>query len=138
MRIVVNSITDMEICTELKLQCSPLVNFAYLMGSAGTERFHEESDIDLAVHWKVEPEFSEILKISAALSQSFNREVDLVSLNRIDLIFGRQVLETGRLLFCSEPGIHLQWKADQLSRYPDFKFTRGPIEKNILVRKKYV
>jgi predicted nucleotidyltransferase len=132
------SLTQLDIGTELEQKCGHLVNFAYLLGSAGTDRFNADSDVDLAVHWKVEPEFSQYVQIKSDLSRAFNREIDLVSLNGIDLIFGRQILESGRLLFCSEPGIHLQWKADQLSRYPDFKFSRAPIEQNILVRKKYV
>ena len=132
------NLTQAQIGNELERQCGPLIDFAYLLGSAGTERFNLESDIDLAVHWKTTPDFSNLLRIRSSLSSHFNRDIDLVSLNGVDLIFTRQVLETGRLLFCSEPGIHLRWKADQLSRYPDFKFTRAPVEKNILVRKKYV
>jgi predicted nucleotidyltransferase len=132
------SLTQLEIGAALEQKCGHMVNFAYLLGSAGTDRFNPDSDIDLAVHWKIEPEFTQYVQIKSDLSDAFNRELDLVALNRIDLIFGRQVLESGRLLFCSAPGIHLQWKADQLSRYPDFKFSRAPIEKNILVRKKYV
>ncbi len=131
-------ITEIQIRAELERQCGHLVNFAYLLGSAGTERFHAESDIDLAVHWKTIPQFSDILKITRELSNVFNREVDFVSLNTTDLIFSRQILETGRLLFCSSPGVLLNWKVDQLSRYPDFKYTRAPIEKNILNRKRYV
>jgi predicted nucleotidyltransferase len=112
--------------------------FAYLMGSAGTERFGAESDIDIAVYWKKSPSLEELAPIRTQLEAYFNREVDLVSLNGVDLIFSRQVLETGRLFICESAGLHLQWRADQLSRYPDFKFSRKIIESNILNRKKYV
>jgi predicted nucleotidyltransferase len=115
------------------------IEFAYLLGSAGTERFNSESDIDLAIFWKNEPSLSELTNYKEKLSEKLeDRNVDLISLNHIDLIFSRQVLETGRLLFSHSPGLHLQWKAEQLSRYPDFKFSRSIIEKNILNRKKYV
>ena len=113
-------------------------NFVFLLGSAGTPKFQTESDIDIAVHWKKIPPFDEVRKIQGQLEEIFERSVDLVSLNETDLIFGRQVLETGRLLIRNEPGSLLQWKMDQLGRYPDFKMAREIIEKNILKRKRYV
>jgi predicted nucleotidyltransferase len=132
-------LTQIQIGQTLEHLLTNQVEFAYLLGSAGTERFHTESDIDLAIFWKKEPKLPELSSISNELTEKLNdHDVDLISLNTADLIFSRQVLETGRLLFCNSPGLHLQWKADQLSRYPDFKFTRAIIEKNILNRKKYV
>ena len=112
--------------------------FSYLLGTAGTDRFRADSDIDLAVFWKEPPSFEELNRIRNLLSDLFARDVDLVTLNGVDLIFSRQVLGTGRLLVCNSPGEHLQWQADQLSRYPDFKFSRAIVEENILKRKKYV
>jgi len=134
----VDLITEKDVKVELEKTLSNNIAFAYLLGSAGTERFHQESDLDIAIYWKQVPDFSKFLEIRTALSDHFNREIDLVTLNRCDLIFSRQVLETGRLLICNELGIHLNWRADQLSRYPDFKRSREIIEKNILNRKKYV
>ena len=114
------------------------INFAYLLGSFGTERFNEKSDIDLAVFWNIVPDFSKIMEIKADWERKFGREVDLVSLNSADIIFSMQVLETGRLLTCGDPGRLLEWKVKQLAMYPDFKFSRKIIEKNILNRKRYV
>jgi predicted nucleotidyltransferase len=133
-----NTITELQIQNEVEKHISLPFDFLYLLGSAGTERFTASSDIDLAVYWKTPPDFKTLVSISAALENHFQREVDLVSLNIADLIFSRQVLETGRLLICRSPGIHLQWKAEQLSRYPDFKYSRKIIEEKILNRKKYV
>jgi predicted nucleotidyltransferase len=113
-------------------------NFAYLLGSAGTERFHSESDIDIAVHFKKIPSFQEISSLTEPFQLAYSVPVQLIVLNHIDLIFGRQVLETGRLMLCVSPGELLKWKGEQLSAYPDFKFSRQVIEKNILNRKKYV
>lgn len=132
------TLTQTEIKNVLEKKLGKLVQFAYLLGSAGTPRFHAESDIDLAVFWKRVPPYEKLSKIRSDLNDSLNTEIDLVSLNAIDPIFGRQVLETGRLLIEKSPGIHLKWKSDQLSRYPDFKFSRKVIEDGILNRKKYV
>lgn len=117
---------------------SALAEFAYLMGSAETERFNSESDIDVAVFWKEKCTDKQIRHCWIDLTDKFDREVDLVALNRIDVIFARQVLEKGRLLFDNNSGLHLKWKMEKLSEYPDFKITRKPIEDNILNRKKYV
>jgi predicted nucleotidyltransferase len=127
-----------QVKTKLEELLSNQIEFAYLLGSATTDRFNAESDIDLGVYWKEVPDFTHLNEMTASLESHFSRDVDLVSLNTTDLIFSRQVLETGCLLICQSPGIHLQWKADQLSRYPDFKYSRKVIEQNILNRKKYV
>lgn len=112
--------------------------FVYLMGSAGTDRFHDESDIDIAVYWKPNTTEEEKASIRNNLMAIFDREIDLVALNRIDIIFARKVLETGRLLFNKSPGLHLLWCSEKLSEYPDFKKSRKIIEDNLLQRKKYV
>lgn len=112
--------------------------FAYLMGSAETERFHAESDIDVAVFWKSTCSEDQKKNHLRMLEEKINRDIDLISLNKIDIIFARQVLETGRLLFCSSDGVLLNWKMEKLSDYPDFKASRKIIEDNILNRKKYV
>ena len=112
--------------------------FAFLMGSAETERFHKDSDIDVAVFWKKSCSEEQKTKCWRRLEESFNRDVDLVSLNDIDVIFARQVLEKGRLLFNNASGVLLNWKMEKLSAYPDFKRSRKVIEDNILNRKKYV
>ena len=112
--------------------------FVYLMGSAETDRFNQDSDVDVAIYWK--PDIDEKQKRSCLfkLEDIFKREVDLVSLNNIDLIFAIQVLDKGRLLINNDKGFHLNWRAEKLSQYPDFKASRKNIENNILNRKKYV
>lgn len=116
-----------------------LSEFCFLLGSAATPRFRQDSDIDIAVFWKnVEIDFNLKLKIVNELEDELGHSIDLISLNNIDIIYGIQVVDTGRLLFSANLGLMLDWKAKQLSRYPDFKASRNIIEKNILNRKKYV
>ncbi len=115
-------------------------DFIYLLGSAGTPRFHEKSDIDVAVYWSKMPEFQEVSDLTAQLEEAFGRDVDLVGLNQVDPIFARQVIETGRLVFVDpkQKGVLLNWQMQKMSEYPDFKYTRKVVEDNILKRKKYV
>jgi predicted nucleotidyltransferase len=118
---------------------SNLSDFCFLLGSAATPRFRQDSDIDIAVYWKDgEIGFDLKLKIMNELEDKFGHDIDLISLNNIDVIYGIQVVETGRLLVNTNPGLMVEWKAKQLSRYPDFKASRAIIENNILNRKKYV
>ena len=83
-------------------EISDQADFIYLMGSFGTDRFNDQSDLDFAVFWKKNPEFSELIKIKSKFEDHFQRDVELVSLNKIDIIFAAQVLETGRLVYLNE------------------------------------
>ncbi len=114
--------------------------FIYLMGSIGTERFTENSDIDIAVYWSQNYDFDQLIKLKMNLENQTHRDVELISLNKIDPIYARQVIETGRLLFLNEnkKGELLQWRMQKFSEYPDFKYSRKIIEDQILKRKKYV
>lgn len=116
-----------------------LSEFCFLLGSAATPRFRQDSDIDIAVFWKKDSiDFDLKIKTINELEDRLGHEIDLITLNNIDVIYGIQVVNTGRLLVNNNPGLLLDWKSQQLSRYPDFKTSRSIIEKNILNRKKYV
>lgn len=117
---------------------SPIAEFIYLLGSYGTPRFHQESDIDIAFYPKSPSELLPLFQLKMDLESELNRDIDLVSLHEIDPIFARQVLETGRILWTKDPELYLAWKVKQLSLYPDFKRSREIIEKNLLRRRKYV
>jgi predicted nucleotidyltransferase len=113
-------------------------HFCFLLGSAATPRFNDESDLDLAVYFKEAQSFKELSHYSLKFSEEFDRECDLVQLNSIDPIFARQVLETGRELSMANRSFFNIWKSGQLSQYPDFKASRKIIEDHLLNRKKYV
>ena len=118
---------------------APKCEFVFLLGSYGTERFNDKSDIDIAAYFSNKIEFSELQNLRSQLESQFNRDVDLVALNDIDPIFARQVIESGRLVYCKKSGDQLtKWKVHQNSIYPDFKKSREGIEKSLLNRKKYV
>lgn len=129
-----NDLIKQQITDILKID----TEFIFLMGSFDTERFREDSDIDVAVFWKSNVSEEKKKDIHLQIEKKINRDIDLVTLNKIDEIFARQVLETGRLLLCNSKGLLLNWKMEKLSAYPDFKYSRKIIEDNILTRKKYV
>lgn len=128
-----------EIQSAVKTLVRDKAEFCFLLGSAATHRFRPDSDIDIAVFWKNgEVEFDYKLEVVNELENILGHNIDLITLNNIDVIFGIQVVDTGRVLINNNPGLLLEWKAHQLSRYPDFKASRAIIEENILNRKKYV
>lgn len=129
--------TPDDIILALQAASGPRPLFAYLLGSACTPRFREDSDIDLAVFWEAAPAPESKFALANELAERLGRDVDLIQLNEADPIIGRQVLETGRLLFCHEADMHFRWKLRQLSIYPDFKATRSVVEKNILKRRRH-
>jgi predicted nucleotidyltransferase len=118
---------------------SDKAEFCFLLGSAATPFFRDDSDVDIAVYWTNEDiPISKKAEVSSELSDRLGREVDLISLNDIDVVYGIQVIDKGRILLSQNPGLMLQWKANIISQYPDFKASRLIIEENILKRKKYV
>ncbi|MBY0384874.1 nucleotidyltransferase domain-containing protein [bacterium] len=112
--------------------------FAILLGSALTDRFHKESDIDIAIMFNKEPIFAQLAKWKNLLYEEFDKEWDLVVLNKIDPIYAHQVLETGRPLVLQDQSAYNLWRSTQMSLYPDFKSSRKVIEDSLLNRKKYV
>jgi predicted nucleotidyltransferase len=113
-------------------------DFILLMGSVGTDRFNDESDIDLAIYFKVQKSYEEMSQFNVKLMKTFDRDCDLVQLNNVDIIFARQAVETGsELLIANRQKMNI-WKAQIFSYYPDFKMSRKIIEDNLLNRKKFV
>lgn len=127
----------MEKFEELIKLIEPHAKFAFLMGSYGTDRFNDQSDIDIAVYFNGETSGPALTKLLSELMDHFERDVDLVDLRTIDPIYARQVLETGRLLFSKDPGLLVSWQSTQMSKYIDLKQGRAEIEKNLLKRKKF-
>lgn len=139
MNLASEQITLEKIRSAIADTIGKLSEFCFLLGSAATPRFRQDSDIDITVFWtNGEIDFDLKLKVLNELEDKLGHDVDLISLNAIDVIYGIQVVDTGRLLINNNPGLLLDWKTKQLSRYPDFKASRAIIEKNILNRKKYV
>lgn len=129
---------DDDVIQHILNELKPISYFVYLMGSYGTERFNKSSDIDVAAYFKNEPTWLELQSIKNKIETQLSHDLDLVSLNHIDPIYGRQVLENGRLLYCADDALLLSWKVKTQSVYFDFKFSRKIVEDNLLRKKKNV
>jgi predicted nucleotidyltransferase len=113
----------------------PFSDFAFLLGSYGTERFNQTSDIDLAVYFSESVDQKKINELAVKIEELTGRDVDLVDIRDIDPIFARQIIETGRLLIDNKQEKLVNWRYLQLAKYIDFKMDRAEIEKKLLVRK---
>lgn len=113
----------------------PFSEFAFLLGSYGTERFGIDSDIDLAVFFNKSVDQKKHGELFFTLEDLTGRSIDLIDLRNIDPIFSRQVLETGRLLLDQNHQRLVEWQNLQIGKYLDFKMDRLGIEKNLLKRK---
>jgi predicted nucleotidyltransferase len=109
------------------------VKFALLFGSALTEYFNKESDIDVAVYLGKPLDFRERLEFQNDLGRHFayKREIDLVVLDDADPIIAMQVLANGRLIIDEDHLAFLKFKSVMISHYLDFKMDRRIIEEKI-------
>ena len=62
------------------------IETVYLFGSHGTEHEEESSDIDLGVLFAEEPAILELMNLEAELEKIIEREVDVVSLNKCNIL----------------------------------------------------
>lgn len=70
------------------------------------------------------------------LTELMHRKVDLIVLNRSDIIITMQALANGKLILNNNPGKFLEYKAQKISEYIDFKRTRKIIEDNLVGKRK--
>ncbi|MFH1491704.1 MAG: nucleotidyltransferase domain-containing protein [Pseudomonadota bacterium] len=104
----------------------PSVLAAYLFGStaAGIER--EGSDVDIAVYLDEKLNSSRMMEVRFHLLDIFgslyDREVDVVVLNRASLKMIHQVLYHGELIYDRDPERTLAFALQRQKEYFDFKY----------------
>jgi predicted nucleotidyltransferase len=127
-----------QIIKTLKAYLGTKVEFAYLFGSTASKRMTPESDIDIAVYLKnFSPDQFDRLQFITDLAGLFKRNVDVIILNDCDVIIAMQVLSKGFLILNENPHLAIQYKAQKISQYIDFKRTRKIVEDNLMKAKIY-
>ena len=106
--------------------------FVFVLGSlVSTERFNDQSDIDIAAYMEEEVDSFELY---SDLSNYLNtdRNIDLILMNKADIIIISQILTNGELLINNDKLYLINYRAKKMSEYIDFKRSRKIIEDKIL------
>jgi len=113
------------------------VSLAFIFGSFAEGRLNTESDVDIAILFRVEPDISTLTDIMNGLSVIVKRDVDIVVLNNASPIIRMQVLRKGRLLKKVDERIYCDFYLRTVKEYDDIKIIRRAQEENILKGKIY-
>lgn len=93
----------------------------YVYGSFARGEDWPGSDLDIAVLLPPEQRIPDLLELMGAISKRVHRDVDVVDLRRVGDVLRREVLESGRSLFESDPEKVLAWEASAMSRYAHYR-----------------
>lgn len=105
---------------EILLQNKAIV-FAYVFGSYVQNKIRKDSDIDLAIYLEDELGTYEYLELKMLLSEAFNREVDLVILNKATPLLKYEIYKNNILLFSNDKAVENKYKIKTLFEYNDMK-----------------
>ncbi|MFQ5561566.1 MAG: nucleotidyltransferase domain-containing protein [Nitrospinota bacterium] len=114
------------------LERDDTIHFSLLFGSYSIGRTTRESDIDLAIFFKMIPDFFLLENLKSDISQVTKKKIDIVVLNTAAPVICMQVLKTGRLLFRGKSKEYNSFFVRTVIAYDDLKRTRKGVEENIL------
>ncbi len=121
---------DLQPAVDLLLEKYPDLQAVYAFGSQVNNACHDESDLDLAVLPPRSLDAMAIADMSGALSSRFAsvfHHVDLVDLRAANAVLAVQVLETGTILYQSDPRAVRAFELQVMSRYCDLNQERREI-----------
>ncbi|GAB4405833.1 MAG: hypothetical protein OHK0032_00530 [Thermodesulfovibrionales bacterium] len=111
---------------------------AFVFGSFTEERLTEESDVDVAILFKDNPDLSLLTEIMDGISKITGRETDVVVLNNASPIIKMQVLKKGQTVKKANDSIYNEFFLRTVREYDDLKMVRKQQEENILKGRLYV
>lgn len=98
--------------------------FCYLFGSALSEDFIFESDVDVAIYFKkskYKDFFKERLKLISQLSKILHREADVIILNTAPPFLKYVILTEGELIFEKAREQRIDFELKTINEYIDFR-----------------
>jgi len=105
------------------------VSVAYLLGSAAEDRLRPDSDVDIAVllpHGQAFPTQVR-LALAAELASIVGRNVDLGVLSTANLVYAKEAVARGRLIFEQDHLITAQFEMYTLSMYASLQESRQEV-----------
>jgi predicted nucleotidyltransferase len=105
------------------------VTAAYVLGSSVEGRVREDSDVDIALlparGEVITPE--ERLALAADLGESAGREADVGVLSTANLVYAKEAVTRGRLIFERDPSARARFAMLVLSMYASLQETRREV-----------
>ena len=110
---------------------TPQVQAVYMFGSYGTEDERPSSDVDLALLLPPEQAKAEgsllLGELHLALAELLGKEVDLVNLRQVSTVFQKEIVMTGRQIFCADSYAAAEFEMLTLSYYQKLNEERREI-----------
>jgi uncharacterized protein len=103
-----------------------------LFGSTVSGSVHHESDIDIAfISDQKKFDKYELFMIAEELATKLNRDVDLIDLSSASTVFQAQVVQTGKLIYCTDEQKKANYMVKSLKMYAKLNEERSEILRNI-------
>jgi uncharacterized protein len=88
------------------LEHYPDTQAIYIFGSYDTENEWPDSDLDIGLllpppQAKNEPDFA-LNPCSEALADSTRKDIDLINVRQVSTVFQKEIIATGRLVYCAD------------------------------------
>lgn len=112
----------------------PTASAAWLFGSAAKGRWTIDSDLDIAVDLPVALEPAERWDLALTLADRLGAPVDLLDFRRLHTVMQVQILDTGRLLFTTDPTSTASYGGFVHTEYQHMQRWRQPLMQQLAQR----
>ncbi|PSG98901.1 MAG: hypothetical protein BRC29_02110 [Nanohaloarchaea archaeon SW_7_43_1] len=93
----------------------------YLYGSFAKGESDEKSDLDIGVLFEDYEGLEQVVDLEEALEPCFDKEIDLRPLNVDDIVFKKEVVKTGELVFELKRDKRCKFEESVMRKYLDMK-----------------
>lgn len=99
-----------------------IIEFAYIFGSYAKNKTRFNSDVDIAIYFREDPDLLNIGDIASKLEEAVSIRIDLVSLNELYSTNPRlayNIISDGKLILSNNSGLHTLYKKKVFLYYFD-------------------
>ena len=120
-----------ETMVQIVLEHYPRAQAIYLFGTYGTADEWPNSDVDIAVllppkQARDHPQLT-LTPCHLELSEALGKEVDLLNARQVSTVFQKEILASGRLLYCADENAVAEFEMLTLSFYQKLNEERKEI-----------
>jgi uncharacterized protein len=121
----------MDVIVKTVLHFYPDIEAIYLFGSAKTDDEWPESDVDIALlfpHYQAKLiENLPFSECNTALTNILKKEIDLINLRLVSMVFQFQIITTGRLIYTGSENAISEYEMLTISSYQKLNEERQDI-----------